>query len=173
LQHKDLGFQSPVSISEFDVIERTQGDATTDFGVPSIPIQAEKEPLDEAAFQRYRTLLHACWQAFDHAAQQAEGKELRKGPRGGGRDLDKIIQHVVGADQAYLRSLGWKAEKGMHMEGDLLRTREAILHTLDKAVKEGLPAQGPRGGKIWPARYFVRRVAWHLLDHAWEIEDRV
>jgi hypothetical protein len=39
-------------------------------------------------------------------------------------------------------------------------------------VAEGLPAAGPRGGKIWSVRYFVRRTAWHALDHAWEIEDR-
>jgi hypothetical protein len=35
-----------------------------------------------------------------------------------------------------------------------------------------LPDQGPRGGKRWPARYAIRRSAWHALDHAWEIEDR-
>jgi len=25
---------------------------------------------------------------------------------------------------------------------------------------------------VWPARYAIRRTAWHVLDHAWEIEDR-
>jgi hypothetical protein len=25
----------------------------------------------------------------------------------------------------------------------------------------------------WPPRYVVRRAAWHVLDHAWEIEDRI
>ena len=34
------------------------------------------------------------------------------------------------------------------------------------------PKSGPRGGKIWSPRFFVRYVAWHTLDHAWEIEDR-
>jgi hypothetical protein len=28
------------------------------------------------------------------------------------------------------------------------------------------------GEKRWPPRYVARRMAWHLLDHAWEIEDR-
>ena len=27
-------------------------------------------------------------------------------------------------------------------------------------------------GKKWTARYAAHRVAWHALDHAWEIEDR-
>jgi hypothetical protein len=52
-------------------------------------------------------------------------------------------------------------------------TREAIQQALEVAMKEGLPEKGPRGGVIWPARYFGRRVAWHVLDHAWEIEDRI
>jgi hypothetical protein len=35
----------------------------------------------------------------------------------------------------------------------------------------------PNGGtppvpKGWPPRYAARRIAWHALDHAWEIEDR-
>ena len=35
------------------------------------------------------------------------------------------------------------------------------------------PSDGsPLAGKKWPVRYAARRVAWHALDHAWEIEDR-
>ena len=26
--------------------------------------------------------------------------------------------------------------------------------------------------KGWPHRYAARRIAWHVLDHAWEMEDR-
>jgi hypothetical protein len=47
------------------------------------------------------------------------------------------------------------------------------MQALDSATREPLPEKGPRGGIIWPARYFVRRTAWHVLDHAWEIEDRI
>jgi hypothetical protein len=50
--------------------------------------------------------------------------------------------------------------------------REAVVEPLDHAVREGVPATGPKGGKMWTARYFLRRDAWHALDHAWEIEDR-
>jgi hypothetical protein len=173
VQPAQLDFQPPADTAGLTVVERSEGDATTDFGAPSIPALAESEPLDLAEFKRVKTLLRACWQAFDRVVQRAEGKELRKGPRGGGRDVDKILQHVIGSDQGYLRSLGWRPEKGKHMEGDLQGTREAVLDTLERAVKEGLPEHGPRGGKIWPARYFVRRLAWHLLDHAWGIEDRI
>ena len=52
------------------------------------------------------------------------------------------------------------------------RLRDAVLAGLAAAARSEIPARGPRGGLRWRPRYFVRRVAWHLLDHAWEIEDR-
>jgi hypothetical protein len=120
-------------------------------------------------------MLETSWRAFDHAAKMAEGKELRKGPRGGGRDVDGIIRHVVGGDQAYLRRVAWKPAKRdfENLVEDLRNTRDEVLGALDVAVQEGLPERGPRGGVIWPVRFFVRRVIWHVLDHAWEIEDRI
>jgi hypothetical protein len=27
-------------------------------------------------------------------------------------------------------------------------------------------------GTTWPLRYLIRRAAWHVLDHAWELEDK-
>ncbi len=45
--------------------------------------------------------------------------------------------------------------------------REAILDTLVHA-RSGEPL-AERG---WSPRYAARRIAWHALDHAWEIENR-
>ena len=178
LEQSGLDFQPPADSSVFVVIERLEGDSTTDFGAPGIIAETEGEPVNAIELERLKTILKACWAAFDRAAGAAGGKELRKGPRGGGRDLDKILEHVIGAEQTYLRRLAWKvdkAEKGeeMDLQAELRRTREAILNGLDAATKGELPEQGPRGGKLWPPRYFVRRAAWHVLDHAWEIEDRI
>jgi hypothetical protein len=175
LQHMNIEFQPPSDPSVFLITERSEGGSGTDFGAPEIPAEAEKGPLDSAELERSKALLLACWQAFDRAIRQATGKELRTGPRGGGRDLEKIMGHVIGADQAYLRRLAWKVEGANErdLEAELQHTRQAILEALETAVKDGLPEQGPRGGKIWPPRYFVRRVAWHVLDHTWEIEDRI
>jgi hypothetical protein len=50
--------------------------------------------------------------------------------------------------------------------------RRAVLDALAAAPRSGRVPQGPRGGKRWTVRYFIRRSAWHALDHAWEIEDR-
>jgi hypothetical protein len=175
LQLGQVKFLPPSNRSAFVVTERMEGDATTDFGAPSIPAEAEKGPIDQKELERFKALLLAYWRAFDRAVRSAEGKELRKGPRGGGRELEKIVQHLIGSDQGYLRALGWKpkkeGEKGPDEE--LKQTRESILSALETAVKGDLPEKGPRGGRFWPPRYFLRRLVWHVLDHAWEIEDRI
>jgi hypothetical protein len=175
LSSGDIEFQVTTATADFLVTERHEGNATTDFGAPAVILDADREPVDRVELERSQAILQACWQAFDRAVQRAADRELRKGPRGGGRDLAKIVDHVLEADRAYLARLAWKhkREGGSDPMDELSHTRQAILNALDVAVGEGLPERGPRGGIIWPARYFIRRVAWHVLDHAWEIEDRV
>ncbi|MDQ4068044.1 MAG: hypothetical protein M3203_00965 [Actinomycetota bacterium] len=143
------------AVKELDVVERVKGDATTDFGAPSQWIAGDAEPLTEAQAERLPSLVEGAWKVFDEVGKRAPA-ELRKGPRGGGRDRDKIVAHVVDAETAYFRKVGVK-------EG-----REAFLAAL-------CAARDPRPElrtKSWPWRYAARRVAWHALDHAWEMEDR-
>lgn len=170
-----LGFRAPANAAALIVVERLKGNATTDFGAPGASPSSDSAPIGDAELGRLQALLRACWRAFDAAATAAKGWELRKGPRGGGRDLEGIIQHVLGADGAYLGRLGWTFETGG--EGDsheeLGRIRQAILEALVSTAHTDTPAAGPRGGARWKPRYFARRVAWHVLDHAWEIEDRM
>ncbi len=174
LRAAPLGFQAPAAASALAVVERLEGNATTDFGAPDLAPSGDAQPVDDAGLQRFQALLEACWQAFDATVRAAIGKELRKGPRGGGRDLDGIVQHVLGGDEGYLGRLGWKLEKGGEAGPDeaLRQTRQAILEALASAARRQAPPRGPRGGLRWTPRYFVRRLAWHVLDHAWEIEDR-
>ncbi len=169
-----FGFQAPRDRSVFFVVERLEGNATTDFGAPDASPSSDAQPVDAAELQRMQTLLRACWQAFDQAVQAATGKELRKGPRGGGRELDEIVRHVLGGDASYLARLAWKfkPDEAAQLDDELSRSRQAILDALAAAAQGDLPTHGPRGGAIWTPRYFVRRVSWHVLDHAWEIEDR-
>jgi hypothetical protein len=101
-----LGFQVPGDVAAFNVVERLEGNSTTDFGAPAMPLACDGDSIGEDEQQWFRAVLRACWTAFDEAVQMAEGKDLRKGPRGGGRDLDKIVDHVVGADVSYLGRLG-------------------------------------------------------------------
>src|SRR5690348_16494347 len=87
-------FSLPSDPKAYRVEERVTGGAGTDFGVPSNVIKADEEPVDDAELDRLNAILRACWAAFDAAATAAGGVELRKGPRGGGRDLAKIVGHV-------------------------------------------------------------------------------
>lgn len=170
-----LDFEAPEQISDFNILERLDGNRTTDFGAPDIPLAKDKDPINADELERFKTLLKACWATFDKAVKKAEGKELRKGPRGGGRDLEKIIEHVIGADEAYLKRISWKIENFQETGSDkrLAHIRDEILDGLTAAARGELPTEGPRGGKRWSPRYYVRRVAWHVIDHAWEIEDRI
>jgi len=166
-------FKVPKDPSAFDIVKRLKGNAGTDFGVPSLGLPTDRAPVPAAELVRLTRVLEACWNKFDRAAMAAKGLELRKGPRGGGRDLDKIAAHVVEADQAYIAQLGArppKAPAGGAAPPAVLH--DAMLDAL-RARARGLPVAEPRNTKKpWTPRYFARRVAWHVLDHAWEIEDR-
>lgn len=173
LESANLGFSVPADVSALAVVERLEGNATTDFGAPNLTLSGDTQPVDPAEMERWQVILRACWRAFDAAVQAAHGKTLSKGPRGGGRDLDKIVQHVRDVDFGYLKSLGGTLKlNDDDPQQALAHIREAILTTLAAAVKGEIPAHGPRGGLRWTPRYFVRRLAWHELDHTWEIEDR-
>ncbi len=174
LQRTKLGFHAPSEASALVVVERLTGNATTNFGAPDLALARDTKPIDPTELQRWQKILKACWRTFDTAVQAATGQTLSKGPRGGGRDVTKIIQHVRDVDASYLASLGGKLKLGAEDDPSqaLALIRPAILTTLIAAARGEVPARGPRGGVRWLPRYFVRRLAWHELDHAWEIEDR-
>jgi hypothetical protein len=169
-----LEFQVPDTIHAINVVERLTGGAGTDFGAPEAIPAADRAPLYTDDLARLGSILTGCWEAFDVAAASATGLQLRKGPRGGGRELEAITRHVLEAEQGYLSRLAWKVDKSQaaNLNEEMRLIRQAIMDALVAAERGEIPERGPRGGVIWPARYFVRRVAWHVLDHAWEIEDR-
>lgn len=158
-----------------NVIERCEGNATTAFGAPAVILEADKEPMGAEEYRRSKGIMRAGWGALDSAMIAASGKELRKGPRGGGRDLEKMVEHVLAADGQYLSKMACKHKRdtGTSSAEQLAHMREALTGALDAAERGELPEKGPRGGLIWPPGFFVRRVVWHTLDHAWEIEDRI
>ena len=170
-----LGFKAPADVSEFVVVERIKGNATTDFGAPGLAPSSDAVPVNSVELQHLQKLLKACWRTFDKTVETATGKALRTGPRGGGRHLEGIIQHLLGSDAGYLNQVGWKFQQGNvdDLDNQLQQTRQAILTALTASAHGEIPAKGPRGGVRWSPRYFVRRIAWHVLDHAWEIEDRM
>jgi hypothetical protein len=145
-----------------EVVETAEGNATTAFGAPDVRFEADHRRTTKADGERLAALLRAAWQTFDEVVSHAPA-ELRKGPRGGGRDRDRIVDHIRGADEGYARVLGIKP--GEHASHEELRA--AVLEVVRR------PSDGtPVAGRKWPVRYGARRFAWHALDHAWEIEDR-
>jgi len=159
----------------FTVVERIKGNSATDFGAANLAPARDDAPFDEAERARSEAILAAIWRAFDRTVAAAGGKELRRGPRGGGRQTEAIVRHVLGGDASYLRQLAQKVsqDEGAPLDDELTRTRAAIRAALVAGARGEIPKEGPRGGALWIPRYFVRRVAWHTVDHLWEIEDRI
>jgi hypothetical protein len=151
-----------------DAVERVPGSAGTDFGVPSVVLARDREPVSEEEAETAVAILRASWQTFDEIAARAPA-ELRKGPRGGGRARDAVVVHVMGAEFVYARKLGIRhpTPPPEAMPEAVRWLRREIAERLSRA-SDGSPAV-ERG---WPPRYAARRIAWHVLDHAWEIEDR-
>jgi hypothetical protein len=170
-----LEFSLPETASQLHTIARLEGNTTTDFGAPDMQLPDDWDPVPADELERCVRLLKACWQAFDEAVEKAAGKELQKGPRGGGRDLAKIVDHVVGAEEAYLKSLGWQLHPAGTETTDERKelVRSEVIQGLGAAAAGQLERVGPRGGMRWPPRFFARRLAWHAVDHAWEIEERI
>ena len=141
LQHSGLKFQPPAELADLVVVERLAGDATTDFGTPGIISTADLAPVDEAELVRVQKLLEACWGALDAAAESAAGRELRKGPRGGGRSLDAMLHHVLESEQAYLGNIGRKFRMAgaASLSEMQARMHEAVIAGLVQGVRDGIP----------------------------------
>jgi hypothetical protein len=162
-----IAFSPPATARGVEIVERQQGGGGTEFGVPSSIARPEADPLPTRELNRLVSLLEASWSTFDAAARKAEGTTLTLGPRGGGRQVPKMVEHVREAESAYVHQLGTRAS-GQSMD-DLRRSFVEALRLL--AAGEELPAPN-KVKKPWAPRYAIRRSAWHALDHAWEIEDR-
>jgi len=160
------GLDFPTSF-DAEVVERLEGGSGTEFGVPSRIHDADRRAVDAAEADRLARIVAAAWTTFDRVAAGAPA-ELRKGPRGGGRDRDKMVGHVIESDWYYARELGIKARQPTPDDRAAIEaSRVAVLDVLRQ------PSDGaPLADRKWTARYAARRIAWHALDHAWEMQDR-
>jgi len=157
----------PSGVPEFEVVERVKGKGATDFGVPHEIPKLDGEPLTARQAARQVALMEAAWALLDRVARSTPA-ELRKGPRGGGRDRDKMLDHVFGAEAGYGRQIGVR-----HPQPELGDTR--AIKALRKDIAEALRGASdgsPVRERGWPPRYALRRITWHVLDHVWEMQDR-
>ncbi len=156
-----------IEADELHTVESVGGGGGTEFGVPSNITKRDRKRVTAAEAERIASLVEAAWTTFDRIAAKAP-PTLRKGPRGGGRDTAKMIGHVIEADHAYAYEIGLRRKAPTPDDRAAVRAeRSAVLEVLRE------PSDGsPLADRKWTLRYAARRIAWHALDHAWEIEDR-
>ncbi len=157
------------SAGEVTVVERLDGIGMTDYyGVSGRAAGPEQDQMTEAECERKLALLRASWTYFDDVAAHVS-PELRKGPRGGGRERDEIIRHVNGNEiLEYGKKVDVRSSPDAWQDPDELRAhREAMCAGIREAN-----SHGPAAGSWWTVQFLIRRCAWHMLDHAWEMEDR-
>jgi hypothetical protein len=150
------------------VVEHVEGNGMTDYyGVSGRAAAPENDPMTDAECERKIALLRASWTTFDDAAARVS-TELRKGPRGGGREKDHIIRHVNGAEiHEFAPKVGVKVALETRDDPDALAAyRDAFLEGIREHHARDEPARS------WALQFLIRRCTWHMLDHAWELEDR-
>jgi hypothetical protein len=150
-----------------DVVEQYPGTGSTDFwGISFAFSGIDWQAMSGDELERELTLMRACWAFFDEVRSRVSA-ELRTGPRGGGRDRDRIVRHVVGTEQDWVKKLGMPTPHGAPP------TDEGLTAHRD-AYRQAIRAHHAQGklARTWPLRYLIRHTAYHTLDHAWEMEDR-
>jgi hypothetical protein len=156
-----------VSAHDLFTVETLPGGAGTEFGVPSSIGDLDRRPTTAAEADRLARIVAAAWAEFDRIAASSPA-ELRKGPRGGGRDRDKMVGHVIEADGAYARETGLRQAPPDPADRTAIEAMRAAMLDVLRQPSDG----SPLSGRKWTARYAARRIAWHALDHAGEMEDR-
>ncbi len=158
------GHRLPASIT-LEEVQRLPGGSSTAFGVPEITFDADRAPVTPAAAKRLAALVTAAWSYFDEVVPVTP-EHLRKGPRGGGRDRDKMVAHVLESENGYARQLGIKVPAPAWGDTEAIDAQRLAIAAVIGQRSDGDPVHK------WTTRYAARRVAWHVLDHAWEMQDR-
>jgi hypothetical protein len=154
-------------MTTIDVVERYPGTGSTDFwGISFAFSGIDTQDISSQELEREVRLMRACWAFFDDVRSRASA-EMQRGQRGGGRDRDQIVRHVVGNEQYWAKKLGVSAPHDPALPEEELRARREDYCTAIQAFH----AQG-RMARTWPLRYLIRHTAYHTLDHTWEMEDK-
>jgi len=153
---------------DLEVVERIEGIGMTDFyGVSMRSATPEYEQMTEAECERKLALLRASWTYFDEVAARVS-PELKTGPRGGGRDRERIVRHANGAEiYEFAKKVGLNTPLEAREHPDELRAHRA-------ALVDAIRDHNARGvmARSWTVQFLIRHSAYHMLDHAWELEDR-
>ena len=155
------------AITGVEVVERYPGTGSTDFwGISFAFSSIDQQAMSGEALERELTLMRACWAFFDGVRSRVSA-EMQLGPRGGGRDRDRIVRHTFAAE------LDWAKKLEVRTPLDVMLTNEGLSAHRDAYCSEirALHSQS-KMARTWPLRYLIRHTAFHTLDHAWEMEDK-
>lgn len=155
-------------LTKVHVIEQYGGTGSTDFwGISFAFSSIDRRPMSSQELERELTLLQACWRFFDGVRRRVSA-EMLKGPRGGGRDRDRIVRHVLGVEQ------DWSTKVGVLNPGDAVVIDRDGLKAYRDAYCTAIRTFHSQGkmARAWPLRFLIRHSAYHTLDHAWEMEDK-
>jgi hypothetical protein len=160
-------FATNTASSAVDVVEQYAGTGSTDFwGISFAFSGIDQEAMSDKELERELALMRACWLFFDDVRCRVSA-EMQKGPRGGGRDRDRIGRHTLFSELDFTKKVGvltpWEE---MLTEEGLSAHRDAYCNAIRAFHSEGKMA------RKWPLRYLIRHTAFHTLDHAWEMEDK-
>ncbi len=150
-----------------EIVERYQGTGSTDFwGISFAFSDIDERTISSSELKRELSLMRACWSVFDGVRANVSA-EMRKGPRGGGRDRDRIILHTLSVEQDWATKLGVRNPNGTVVTDsvEVREFREAFCTAIRKFHANNMMA------RTWPLRFLIRHTAYHTLDHAWEMED--
>jgi hypothetical protein len=153
-----------------EIVEDRVGTGSTDFwGISYAPSSFERGPMDTEELERKIALLRACWAFFDGVAARVS-PEMRKGPRGGGRDRDTIIRHTIRVEsEEFAMQLGLRIPERAALSPEGLRQHRESYITAMRAYNAGEIARRMRS---WTLPFLIRHSAYHTLDHGWEMEDK-
>jgi hypothetical protein len=158
------------NIKDIDVVEQYPGTGSTDFwGISFAFSSIDKQGMSADELAHELRLLQACWAFFDEVRGRVSA-EMRKGPRGGGRDRDHIVRHVLANEQDWAKGIGVLTPDDAMMSDEGLETHR---NAYCQAIRE-YHSQVKWAGKMakWPLRYLIRHTAFHTMDHAGEMEDK-
>jgi hypothetical protein len=137
----------------FGVAERLPGSATADLGAPGLIPACDGKPVDARSASRCACLLTAAWAAFYQVS--------------GHRASSRLVEHVISAEVACARKLGIRRRTpSVRDAAGIVALRDEITAVIGRP-SDGLPVV--RRG--WPTRYAARRIAWHVIDHMWDVQD--
>jgi hypothetical protein len=149
------------------VVEEYAGTGSTDFwGISFAFSSFDRADPTADELERELALMQGCWSFFDGVRGRVSA-EMRKGPRGGGRDRDRIVRHTLVTEQEWAEKLGVRTDRETSLAGDgLTRYRADYCAAIREHYVEG------RSARSWPLRFLIRHTAFHTMDHAWEMEDK-